>query len=93
MLTEFLSFCEDIYGGTHSFETTPMGFKLLVIENGTDKFKINLSDKDRFGKFNLSHRSNARLLNGNYAYHIQVKAKELSYAIFAAYAHDLLSMS
>lgn len=87
MLTDFCSFCEDIYGGSHYIETTPMGFKVLVIENSTDKFKINLSDKMRFDKFNLSHRSNSRLLDGGYAYHVQARVRELSYAIFMAYAH------
>lgn len=88
MLAEFCTYCEEILGGSHEFIKHPMGYNILVIANGEDKFKINLSDKFRFGKFNLSHRNSGRFLNGNYGYHVQTTTRELSYAIFVAYSHN-----
>ena len=88
MLTDFCSFLEELYGGTHYFTKHPMGYDILVIENGYDKFKINLTDKDRFGKFTLFHRNFGAFLDGTYAYHKQVEGRDLSYILFCAYQHD-----
>lgn len=87
MFTEFCSFLEEIYGGSHYLTKDTLGFPLLIIENETDKFKINLFDKTRFGYYTLFHRNFSKFLNGNYGYHFQAKSRNLSYVIFVAYQH------
>lgn len=86
MLSEFLSFIEETFSGTHSFRDSQYG-KLLIIQNEDDIFKINLSDKVRFGKFTVYHRNSAKLLTGEYNYHVQLEARHLSYALWHIYVH------
>lgn len=88
MFQEFCSFIEDIYGGSHKIITTPMGLKILRIENGADIFQIYLADKERFGKWKLYHRNHGRFLDGSYGWHLQIECNDLSYAMFVAYKHS-----
>lgn len=88
MFTEFLNFVESIYGGIHVIETSTMGHSILIIENGRDKFKVNLSDKDRFGKYTLYHRDYGKKLDGRWCYHPQIRSRNLSYIIWISYTHD-----
>lgn len=87
MFTEFCSFLEDIYGGSHYLTKDTLGFPFLIIENGTDKFKINLFDKTRFGHYTLFHWNSGKFLDGKYGYHFQAKSRNISYLIFIAYQH------
>lgn len=87
MFAEFCSFLEDIYGGSHYLTKDTLGFPLLIINNGTDKFKINLFDKTRFGYYTLFHRNSGKFLDGKYGYHFQAKSWNMSYVIFVAYQH------
>lgn len=86
MFNKFCCYCETLYGGSHEIQETKNG-KFLIIKNEYDRFKINLSDKVRFGKFSLYHRNYGRLLDGRYVYHVQCYTKNLSYAIYISYTH------
>lgn len=89
ILEEFCTFLENIYGGTHTILHSKLKFDFLIIENESDKFKINLSDKTRFGYFTLFHRDSSRTLEGLDKYHFQGKSRNLSYLIFMAYQHHM----
>lgn len=68
MFTEFCTFLEDLYGGMHYLQETDFG-NILYIENDSDRFKINLTDKSRFGKYTLFHQSDKRDENGCLRFH------------------------
>lgn len=88
MFTEFCAFLEDLYGGMHYLRETDFG-TILYIENGPDKFKINLTDKNRFGKYTLFHQSDKKDKSGHVRFHSQLKTRNLHCAIFVAYAHQV----
>lgn len=87
MLREFLEFCEDIYGGTHEFYKSRLGHTILRIRANGDQFHVNLSDKERFGKFDLSHQNKHKNDDGKYWFHRQLQGRDLSFVIYAAYTH------
>lgn len=84
---EFAQFLIELYGGKYHVTTNTLGHKILVINVDEDVFKINLSDKTRFGKFDLFHRNSGRDLQGNYHYHRQGQFYTLSFAMYIAWTH------
>ena len=89
MFDAFCSYCESIYGGSHSMTKNGLNYDVLSIVNGHDHFQICLADKWRFGQFDLYHRNWGAFLGGTYGWHCQGKYYSLSFAIFCAYAHQL----
>ena len=89
LFNAYCSFCEAIYGGSHSIRKNSLGYETLYIENGHDVFKICLADKIRFGKYDLFHRNWGERLGGGYNWHLQIKCYDLGYAILMAYVHEL----
>lgn len=87
MLTEFFEFCEGIYGGAHEIFKSQLGHTIVRIRANGDVFHINLADKERFGKFDLVHQNKCRSDDGKYWFHRQLRAFDLSFAIYAAYSH------
>lgn len=84
MFEEFCSWLESIYGGRHYFTTNSFGHKLLWIENEKDKFFINLTDRDRFGKFTLFHKNKR-----NEHFHKQYDSYHMDRALIRAYRHSM----
>lgn len=72
----------DTYGGTLSGS----GDFLYVEVNG-DKFRVNLTDKKRFGYYTFFHRDSGRRLDGKYYYHSQLKDKCLAHGLFLIWCH------
>lgn len=88
MFEEFLTWCEDLYDGSHKFFKSQLGHTILRIRANGDCFHINLSDKYRFGKYDLTHQNKHRGDDGKYWFHRQLRAYDLSFAIYAAYTHN-----
>ena len=70
------------YGGTISYK----GDCLYVEVNG-DKFRVNLTDKTRFGYYTFFHRDSGRRLDGKWYYHTQLKDKCLAHGLFLVWCH------
>ncbi len=70
------------YGGTISYK----GDCLYVDVNG-DKFRVNLTDKKRFGYYTFFHRD-ASPRDGVYHFHSQLKIKDLSRGLFMVWCHN-----
>lgn len=83
----FAKFLADLYGGEYKVTTNSFGHKILVINVDEDVFKINLTDKTRFGQYDLYHRNSGRNLQGNYNYHRQGQFYSLSFAMYLAWTH------
>ena len=49
----------------------------FYVEVNGDKFRVNLTDKQRFGYYTFFHRDSGRRLDGKYYYHSQLKDKDL----------------
>jgi hypothetical protein len=77
----FIKFCIDNYGGSYSIVDN-----LLVMQVDTDLFKVNLTDKERFGSYTLYHKSNNRL-DGKVCFHVQCKTRNLDFALFVSFVH------
>lgn len=78
-ILNYAIFC---YGGSYTVEGN---FLRMFID--TDEFYVNLTDKHRFGKYQVMHRNSQRHTDGVIRFHQQLYAKELSYAIFVCYTH------
>lgn len=72
------------YGGSLKYKD-----HCLILEIGSDKFRVNLTDKNRFGYYTFFHRSNARRLDGKYDYHVQLKTSNLGKGLFQCWTHEL----
>ena len=58
----------------------------MDIKNEKDNFKVNLTDKQRFGEYTLFHKNHYYDLNN---YHTQGKYKDLHFLIFVAATHSI----
>lgn len=87
MFEQFCALLESSFGGKHYFTTNSMGHTLMWIENGTDLFFINLTDKERFGEFTLHHQGLYPDENGKYRFHKQSSKYTLSMLLYEAYSH------
>lgn len=72
------------YGGTVTYKDNCM-----YIEVDGDKFRVNLTDKQRFGYYTFFHRDSGRRLDGKYYYHTQLKDKDLAHGLFLVWCHNL----
>ena len=72
----------NIYGGTVTCKD-----KCMYVEVDGDKFRVNLSDKQRFGYYTFFHRDSGRRLDGKYYYHTQLKDKCLAHGLFLVWCH------
>ena len=72
----------DTYGGTVTYKD-----KCLYVEVNGDKFRVNLTDKERFGYYTFFHRDSGRHLDGKYYYHTQLKDKDLAHGLFLVWCH------
>lgn len=72
----------DTYGGTVTYKD-----ECLYIEVNGDKFRVNLTDKERFGYYTFFHRNSGRNLDGKYYYHTQLKDKDLAHGLFLIWCH------
>ena len=70
------------YGGTISYKDDCFYVKI----NG-DKFRVNLTDKERFGYYTFFHRDSGRRLDGKWYYHTQLKDKCLAHGLFLIWCH------
>ena len=71
-----------IYGGKISYKDD-----CFYVEIDTDKFRVNLTDKKRFGYYTFFHRDSGRRLDGKYYYHTQLKDKDLAHGLFLVWCH------
>lgn len=85
----YCSFCEELYGGFHSFGKNGLGLDVLYITSKHEHFKICLTDKIRFGKYDLYHRNWGEKIGGGYNWHKQATCFNIGKAIFSAYQHNL----
>lgn len=60
---------------------------LLYVEVNGDKFRVNLTDKERFGFYTFFHRDSGRRLDGKWYYHSQLKDKSLAHGLFLIWCH------
>lgn len=72
----------NIYGGIISYKDD-----CLYVEINGDKFRVNLTDKQRFGYYTFFHRDSGRRLDGKYYYHTQLKDKDLAHGLFLVWCH------
>ena len=70
------------YGGIISYKDD-----CLYVEVNGDKFRVNLTDKQRFGYYTFFHRDSGRRLDGKYYYHTQLKDKCLAHGLFLVWCH------
>lgn len=70
------------YGGILSYKDD-----CLFVEVNGDKFRVNLTDKQRFGYYTFFHRDSGRRLDGKYYYHTQLKDKCLAHGLFLVWCH------
>ena len=70
------------YGGTITCKD-----KYMYIEIDGDKFRVDLTDKQRFGYYTFFHRDSGRRLDGKYYYHTQLKDKCLAHGLFLVWCH------
>lgn len=70
------------YGGIISYKDD-----CLYVEVNDDKFRVNLTDKQRFGYYTFFHRDSGRRLDGKYYYHTQLKDKCLAHGLFLVWCH------
>ena len=70
------------YGGIISYKDD-----CLYVEVNGDKFRVNLTDKQRFGYYTFFHRDSSRRLDGKYYYHTQLKDKCLAHGLFLVWCH------
>ena len=60
---------------------------LLYVEVNGDKFRVNLTDKERFGFYAFFHRDSGRRFDGKWYYHSQLKDKSLAHGLFLIWCH------
>lgn len=72
----------DTYGG----KLSGVG-DCLYVEIDGDKFRVNLTDKKRFGYYTFFHRDSGRRLDGKWYYHTQLKDKCLAHGLFLVWCH------
>lgn len=72
------------YGGVLTYKDN-----CFYVEVEGDKFRVNLSDKERFGYYTFFHRDSGRRLDGKYYYHTQLKDKDLAHGLFLVWSHKL----
>jgi hypothetical protein len=77
-----IKYLKEVYGGTIS----GAGDCIYVEVNG-DKFRVNLTDKKRFGYYTFFHRNSGCDLDGKYYYHTQLKDKCLAHGLFLIWCH------
>lgn len=70
------------YGGIISYKDD-----CLYVEVNGDKFRVNLTDKQRFGYYTFFHRDSGRRLDGKYYYHTQLKDRCLAHGLFLVWCH------
>lgn len=80
--TYIIRHLRDTYGGTVTCKD-----KCLYVEVNGDKFRVNLTDKERFGYYTFFHRNSGRNLDGKYYYHTQLKDKCLAHGLFLIWCH------
>lgn len=78
-----IEFCQELYGGTYSEKGD-----LLFLNIGKDLFRINLTDRERFGKYAIYHQSSALRLDNKPAFHKQCESLTFDYALFICFTHD-----
>ena len=84
MEKSFLEFCMFNYGGQYTIVDS-----LLLIKIGRDLFKINLTDKKRFGEYTIYHKSNYNPDGSDKTYfHVQMKVNSMTYALYICFTHD-----
>lgn len=71
-----------VYGGSISYKEN-----CFYVEVNGDKFRVNLTDKERFGYYTFFHRDSGRHLDGKYYYHTQLKDKCLAHGLFLIWCH------
>ena len=72
----------DTYGGSISYKDD-----CFYVEVDGDKFRVNLTDKKRFGYYTFFHRDSGRRLDGKWYYHTQLKDKCLAHGLFLVWCH------
>lgn len=72
------------YGGILTYKEN-----CLYVEVDGDKFRVNLTDKERFGYYTFFHRDSGRRLDSKYYYHTQLKDKDLAHGLFLIWCHKL----
>lgn len=70
------------YGGVISLKDN-----CLYVEVSGDKFRVNLTDKARFGYYTFFHRDSGKRLDGKYYYHTQLKDGCLAHGLFLVWCH------
>ena len=70
------------YGGIISYKDD-----CLYVEVNGDKFRVNLTDKQRFGYYTFFHRDSGRRLDGKHYYHTQLKDRCLAHGLFLVWCH------
>jgi hypothetical protein len=61
----------------------------LYVEVDGDKFRVNLTDKQRFGYYTFFHRDSGHRLDGKWYYHTQLKDKCLAHGLFLIWCHKM----
>lgn len=77
-----IRYLRNTYGGIISYKDD-----CLYVEVNGDKFRVNLTDKQRFGYYTFFHRDSGRRLDGKYYYHTQLKDKCLAHGLFLVWCH------
>ena len=70
------------YGGVISYKDN-----CFYVEINGDKFRVNLTDKERFGYYTFFHRDSGSRLDGKMYYHVQLKDKCLAHGLFLIWCH------
>lgn len=81
-----IDYCKDIYDVTIT-EFTIQNHTYLKLEIESDIFKVNLSDKIRFGEYTFFHQNSREDDNGQKYYHVQLKVKNFGFGIYACCTH------
>lgn len=80
-----IDYCKDIYDVTIT-EFTIQNHTYLKLEIEYDIFKVNLSDKERFGEYTFFHQ-NSQSKDGKKYYHVQLKVRNFGFGIYACCTH------
>lgn len=79
-----LQYLADVYSVRYKIDGV---WLLLWDSSNTDLFKVNLTDKSRFGFYTLWHRNRQNNLQGKKDYHKQLTAVDLRFVMFIAGTH------
>ena len=81
-----IEYCKDIYD-VNIIEFTIQNHTYLKLEIESDIFKVNLSDKIRFGEYTFFHQNHREDDNGQKYYHVQLKVRNFGFGIYACCTH------